>query len=199
MVSERVFSSRRSRLLLLGVPPVDQLPLFPGYGRPLRFVVKRHRATRLHTDFRLEAGQTLVSWYCDEVPSLLPQASIWAHETDDHGIKAMKSERRIPDGEYGAGPVVVWDCGTYWPLLQEDADSEQAVVAGLRRGRLDFWLEGHRLQGGFRLARAASEWRLTKLDDEFASTEPVNWDERSVITGRSLDDLEVEYQRERVS
>jgi bifunctional non-homologous end joining protein LigD len=182
MVSERVSSARRSRLLLLGVPPVEQFPLFPGYGRPLRFVVKRHQATRLTTDFRLEACETLMSWYSDELPSLLPQASIWAHETHDPG----------------AGPVVVWDCGTYWPLLQEHANSEQAVVAGLRRGELDFWLEGHRLQGGFRLARVGADWRLTELDDEFASAESVSWDKRSILTGRSLDDLEVEYQRERV-
>jgi len=186
--------SRLSELLAYGSGIPEQYSLFGDQSKPLRFGVKRHHAHRLHTDFRLEAFGQLLSWASYKRPSLDPRKVIELREMGDHDPRYMKVERRIPDGSYGAGPMVVWDYGTYRPLHLGNVSHEQAVVYALQQGRLDFWLEGVRLKGGFRLEITHRGWQLSKLDDEHATVEPFEWDDYSVLSGKSLDDIEAEYR-----
>ena len=181
-----------SDLLTLDPLPPEQLRLPYDRLLPLRFVVERHRVERqgcvwLHTDFRIEAFGRLLSWASDVRPSLHPDRPIALIERPDHQLKHIGGERRIPEGPYGSGPMVVWDLGWYRPLAAGDRSPGRAVVEALREGRLNFWIEGRRLRGGFRLELHRGAWRLAKIADAHASAAPIEWDDLSILTGRSLD------------
>ncbi len=133
----------------------------------LQFVVQKHDATRLHYDFRLEHDGVLKSWAVPKEPSLNPKDRRLAVQTEDHPLDYGGFEGEIPEGEYGAGSVVIWDQGHWNPL--GDADE------GLKDGKLDFELEGRRLKGRFTLVRMAergkrkpgkSNWLLLKRTDK---------------------------------
>lgn len=186
--------TRASRLLAFGPGVPEQYTFLNEGSQPLEFAIKRHRATRLHTDIRLQAFGHLISWASYERPSLNPRKWIDLREMPDHDPRYLRSERRIPDGSYGAGPMLVWDYGTYRPIVSQGVSDEQAVVVGLQQGGLDLWFEGKRINGGFRMEKRLRGWRLRKLADEHARIEPDEWDDRSVLSGRSLDHIEREYQ-----
>ncbi|HUQ51819.1 MAG TPA: DNA ligase D [Gammaproteobacteria bacterium] len=113
----------------------------------LQFVVQKHDATRLHYDFRLEHDGVLKSWAVPKEPSLSTKDKRLAVQTEDHPLDYGGFEGEIPEGEYGAGSVVIWDRGHWQPL--NDADE------GLKEGKLDFELDGERLKGRFTLVRMA--------------------------------------------
>ena len=116
--------------------------------KPLRFVVHEHRASRLHYDFRLEIGGVLKSWAVPKGPSMNPADKRLAVMVPDHALEYFDFEGIIPEGEHGAGPVVVWDAGEFDPLDTDDPEE------GLTLGRISFELRGKRLKGAFALARA---------------------------------------------
>jgi bifunctional non-homologous end joining protein LigD len=144
--------------------------------RPI-FVVQEHHASRLHYDFRLEADGVLKSWAVPKEPSMDPSQKRLAVHVEDHPVPYAKFEGSIPEGEYGAGTVTIWDHGTYENLLAEKA-LPQTVTEGIAAGRLEFALHGDKLQGKFVLirmhGRGKDNWLLIKMKDEFASPEAVS-------------------------
>lgn len=162
-------------------------------GAP-RFVVQEHHARAVHWDFRLEAGGVLASWALTKGPSLNPSDKRLAMRTEDHPLEYADFEGVIPKGEYGAGPMIVWDSGTYENRTEKDG-KPVPVEDALRRGHLSLWLEGRKLAGGFSLTRLAKgrreRWLLVKRADEKADRRRniVRAQRKSVLSGRSIQDL----------
>src|SRR2546429_4095780 len=157
-----------------------------------RFVVQKHRATRLHYDFRLELDGVMKSWAVPKGPSYDPSIRRLAMEVEDHPIEYNTFEGTIPRGEYGGGTVMLWDRGTYEP---ESGDGVDALRDGYARGDLKFVLHGDRLKGGWVLVRmkrpGRPQWLLIKHRDEYATdTGDIVADATtSVTTGRTMDDI----------
>src|SRR6476661_4391498 len=148
----------------------------PVEGRtgPLMFVIQQHSATRLHYDFRIECDGVLMSWAVPKGPSLDPADKRLAVRTEDHPFDYASFEGVIPPKQYGAGEVIVWDCGVYSPdepaTQFDDSDEAQALVrAGMAKGKLSIQLRGEKLKGSFALVRSkdAKQWLMIKHRDRF--------------------------------
>jgi bifunctional non-homologous end joining protein LigD len=171
--------------------------LVAGRGGPLLFVVQKHAARRLHYDLRLELDGVLKSWAVPKGPSLDPSDKRMAVAVEDHPFDYASFEGVIPAKEYGAGRVIVWDCGVYSPDEDREysfaarQEAEQRVRAGIEQGKLSIFLRGEKLKGSFALVRTATsgQWLLIKHKDAFASGQDVSLQDRSVLSGVSLDDL----------
>jgi bifunctional non-homologous end joining protein LigD len=141
-------------------------------GKQLSFVVQRHHASHLHYDFRLELDGTLKSWAVPKGPSMNPGDKRLAMMVEDHPFDYRKFEGIIPNGNYGAGVVMIWDKGTYTSLAENRADDVKNLRAGLRSGNLKFKLNGEKLKGEFALVKLHSaednSWLLIKHNDSFA-------------------------------
>lgn len=138
----------------------------PGRSRKssLQFVVQKHRASRLHYDFRLEHDGVMLSWAVPKGPSLDPANKRFAMETEDHPIEYNQFEGVIPEGEYGGGTVMIWDRGIWEPEVDD-------VGAALAKGDLKFTLRGAKLRGSWVLVRMRDrQWLLIKHRDNAAST-----------------------------
>ncbi|HZI55294.1 MAG TPA: DNA polymerase ligase N-terminal domain-containing protein [Verrucomicrobiae bacterium] len=159
-------------------------------GKQYRFVVQKHLASHLHYDFRLEMDGVLKSWAVPKGPSLNPGDKRLAMQVEDHPVSYFHFEGKIPEGNYGAGTVMVWDTGTWEPLGDEHTM--------LEKGDLKFLLSGAKLKGEFVLARMRSrrpgskgtEWLLIKKKDD-AMQPGFNIDklDYSVLTDRSLSEI----------
>ncbi|MDB5022619.1 MAG: ligD [Mucilaginibacter sp.] len=141
-------------------------------GKQLAFVVQRHHASRLHYDFRLELDGTLKSWAVPKGPSMNPGDKRLAMMVEDHPFDYRKFEGIIPNGNYGAGVVMIWDQGSYTSLAERRADDVKTLRAGLKSGNLKFRLNGEKLKGEFALVKLHSAednaWLLIKHKDDFA-------------------------------
>ncbi len=157
-----------------------------------RFVIQKHDASRLHYDFRLEFGGVLVSWAVPKGLSTSPRDKRLAIQTEDHPRSYGDFEGVIPDGEYGAGPVLIWDAGAYRNLRANKGRDRKSMEASLKAGLIEVWLEGEKLKGGYALKRIRSgkksQWLIIKMDDEHADArrKPVSTQPNSVKSGRSL-------------
>ena len=154
-------------------------------GSGALYVVQKHQGRNLHYDFRLEAGGVLKSWAVPKGPSLDPGVKRLAIAVEDHPLEYADFEGNIAEGQYGAGPVMVWDQGTYVP---EDSDD---VAASLEHGELKFVLYGQKLRGSWVLVRTRNKnWLLIKHRDAYASTQDITrLEPGSVLSGRSLSEI----------
>jgi bifunctional non-homologous end joining protein LigD len=166
---------------------------------PLLFVVQQHSARRLHYDLRLECDGVLKSWAVPRGPALDPNEKRLAVQTEDHPFDYASFEGVIPPGQYGAGEVIVWDCGVYspdeggatWFHDRERAESE--VREGLAKGKLSILLRGEKLKGSFALVKTkeVKQWLLLKHKDRFAAPVDVTERHRSVLSALAVEDLKV--------
>ncbi len=142
----------------------------------MKFVVHEHHSTRLHYDFRLEIAGVLKSWAIPKGPSMSPADKRLAVLVEDHPLEYGDFEGIIPEGNYGAGPVLIWDAGDFRP----EGDPE----SGLRKGKLSFSLEGKKLKGSFSLVLmkgrgSGKDWLLIKGQDSFAKAD---WEIKEDLT-----------------
>ncbi|HEY8377818.1 MAG TPA: DNA polymerase ligase N-terminal domain-containing protein, partial [Nannocystis sp.] len=165
----------------------------PGKPAPPRpagvFVVHKHGARRLHYDLRLELDGVLKSWAVPRGPSLDPRDRRLAVHVEDHPLEYRDFEGVIPEGEYGGGPVMLWDRGRWYP--------EGDPRAGYRAGKLSFRLDGTKLRGGFTLVRMHGKqepdkdnWLLIKDDDADADRDGerlLRTRPESIESGRTLE------------
>ena len=148
------------------------------------FVVHKHAARRLHFDLRLEMEGVLRSWAVPKGPSFDTHDKRLAVHVEDHPIEYGDFEGVIPEGNYGAGAVIVWDRGEWVPL--EDP------LPGLVKGKLLFELKGYKLKGRWTLVKikkSEKDWLLIKERDAYATTEPAPFAEESVLSGLTVEDL----------
>jgi bifunctional non-homologous end joining protein LigD len=166
----------------------------------LTFVIQKHAATRLHYDFRLEIDGVMVSWAVPKGPSTNTIDKRLAVMTEDHPMEYSSFEGIIPDKQYGAGEVIIWDQGTYSPdedkvySWDDKADANKRMRDGLQKGKLSFYLKGEKLEGSWTLVRLhgkEKEWLLIKHHDEFENAKrDVTTEDASVVSGLTLEDLQ---------
>ena len=176
--------------------PAPALPK-PRVG-PLLFVVQKHAARHLHYDFRLELDGVLKSWAVPKGPSFDPSEKRMAVETEDHPFDYGSFEGVIPAKQYGAGNVIVWDCGIYSPdegqkYSFDDREVAQARIREeLANGKLSFTLRGEKLKGSFALVKTSTDkqWLFIKHKDRYATSgDDVLARHRSVLSGLAVDEL----------
>ncbi len=158
----------------------------------LIFVVQQHAARAMHYDVRLEFDGVLKSWAVPKGPSTNPKDKRLAIPTEDHPLEYASFEGIIPEGQYGAGKVIVWDTGTF---TNKKPDS---FPEAWKKGRIEVELHGQKLQGGYALVRghgpskgAKEWWLLVKMDDDFADHKKniTKSEPASVISGKTLEEL----------
>jgi bifunctional non-homologous end joining protein LigD len=165
---------------------------------PLLFVIQKHAARRLHYDLRLELDGVLKSWAVPKGPSYELGEKRLAVETEDHPIEYASFEGVIPEKEYGAGNMIVWDCGVYSPdegqqySFSNREEAERRIRTELGSGKISFFLRGEKVKGSFTLVKTAEpkQWLLMKHKDRFANSGDLLSRVQSVLTGHTLDDLE---------
>jgi bifunctional non-homologous end joining protein LigD len=151
-------------------------------NKSLVFVIHKHDATSLHYDFRLQIGKTMPSWAIPKGPTLDNTMRRLAMQTTDHSMDYRHFEGILPEGGYGAGPVMIWDEGSYIPEIEiakgvreevKDYDEGQKVMKeGLKKGEIKFFLKGKKLKGSFALVKTKNfgpknSWLLIKHNDEY--------------------------------
>jgi bifunctional non-homologous end joining protein LigD len=187
-------AAKRTRL---PKPKLPQLEVRPGAKHGDTFVVQKHRATRLHYDFRLAIDGTLKSWAVPKGPSLNSADKRLAVQTEDHPLDYANFEGKIPEGNYGAGTVMVWDRGTF-SVIGDASASKQ-----IERGEIKFNLSGEKLHGSFVLVKLkhsekGNEWLFIKHKD--ASEDPawnIDGHDGSVLTGRTIKEIAEELPPKR--
>jgi DNA ligase D-like protein (predicted 3'-phosphoesterase) len=164
------------------------------------FVIQKHDASNLHYDFRLEVEGVLKSWAVPKGPSTDPSEKRLAMPTEDHPLEYADFEGVIPEDEYGGGTVMVWDTGPYRNLRAEKEKDGASMTEALEDGKLEVWLEGEKLTGGYALIRTGhgddARWLLIKMDDDEADArrKPVSTEPDSVLSGRSLEEIAQEAE-----
>src|SRR5947199_4174575 len=167
----------------------------------LIFVVQQHSATRLHYDFRLEMEGVLKSWAVPKGPSLNPGDKRLAMQVEDHPVSYFDFEGIIPEGNYGAGTVMVWDVGTWEPLSPVPVNgeyvpgTESEAAAKIKKGDLKFRLHGKRLNGDFALIHIkarrpgskGNEWLMIKKQDKYVDEKfDIDKYDKSVLSNQTM-------------
>lgn len=172
-----------------------------GGGKKPIFVIQQHDASTLHYDFRLEAGGVLKSWAVPKGLSTDPRDKRLAIRTEDHPLDYADFEGVIPEGEYGAGAVIVWDRGPFENVTEKD-DESVSFEDALHHGHLVVRLSGEKLSGGYAMQRIESgddeQWLIIKVDDDAADARrnPVSTEPGSVKSGKTLKQIAREHEEE---
>ena len=164
----------------------------------LKFVIQKHAASHLHYDFRLEMRGVLKSWAVPKGPSTDPSVKRLAMMVEDHPYDYRNFEGIIPKGQYGGGTVIVWDEGTFTTTEEEPAkdkkEAEKILLGNLHKGKIKFVLKGKKLKGEYALVkshgREENAWLLMKMKDKYASTADISLKEKSVVSGKTLKQVE---------
>jgi bifunctional non-homologous end joining protein LigD len=174
---------------------------------PLLFVVQQHSARRLHYDFRLELDGVLKSWAVPDGPSADPKIKRLAVPVEDHPFDYASFEGVIPPKQYGAGEVIVWDCGLYSPdegksyAFDDRDEAQRRLQAEYEKGKLSIFLLGEKLKGSWTLVRMKDkDWLLIKHKDQFARSDlDVRSRANSVLSGYAVGDLKSPKRLQRLS
>lgn len=169
------------------------------------FVIHKHKATSLHYDFRLQIGDVMPSWAIPKGPTLDPTMKRLAMATTDHSMEYQHFEGILPEGKYGAGPVMIWDKGYYVPEVEvakgvretvTDYDDGQKVMKeGMKKGEIKFFLHGKKLKGSFALVKTRgfagkNAWLLIKHKDEFVKLNyNANDHLKSAVSDKTIEDI----------
>lgn len=163
-----------------------------------RFVIQKHQATNLHYDFRLEVDGVLKSWSIPKGPSTDPNQKRMAIPTEDHPMTYADFEGTIPEDQYGAGTVMIWDKGTY----SNNSSENKSLITAYKNGVMEILLNGKKIQGGYSLVKMDSgtqkgNWLLIKKDDKYADARrnPVSTQNKSVVSGRTIKEIEKEGRK----
>lgn len=174
----------------------------PGGGNKPVFVIQKHDASSLHYDFRLESGGVLKSWAVPKGLSTDPRDKRLAIRTEDHPLAYGDFEGVIPEGEYGAGPVIVWDRGPFENVTEKD-DEPVSVADALEHGHLVVKLDGEKLLGAYTLQRMGGggddeQWLIIKVDDDAADARrnPVSTQPKSVKSGKTVEQVAREHEED---
>ncbi|MBA3253564.1 MAG: DNA ligase D [Burkholderiaceae bacterium] len=187
------YSAKRS----LSATPEPAGNLREAGGGPLMFVIQQHSARHMHYDLRLECDGVLKSWAVPKGLSLDPSEKRLAAQTEDHPYDYASFEGVIPPGQYGAGEMIVWDCGVYSPdegqehWFHDREEAELRIRDGIEQGKLSFLLRGEKVKGSFALVRMKDRknWLVIKHKDRFVSESDLTEQNRSVLSGASIEDL----------
>ncbi len=166
-------------------------------GEPI-FVVHQHDATTLHYDLRLEMDGVLKSWAVPKGPSTNPDEKHLAIETEDHPMEYAKFEGVIPEGEYGAGAVIIWDRGTYENLKQMEG-KDVSVEDMYKEGKIELFFNGEKMKGAYALIKTKglrgsnkdNQWLFFKMKDEYADAQKkiTESEPESVKSGKTIDEI----------
>jgi DNA ligase D-like protein (predicted 3'-phosphoesterase) len=167
-----------------------------GGGDPI-FVIQEHDASTHHFDLRIEVDGVLKSWSVPKGPSTDPSEKRLAIPTEDHPVDYADFEGVIPEDQYGGGTVLIWDRGPYRNLRADTNDGGPTMAEAYDDGKIEVWLEGAKVSGGYALVRTGSQddpdarWLLVKMDDDEADArrKPTSTEPESVASGRELDDI----------
>jgi bifunctional non-homologous end joining protein LigD len=195
-VAKSKLSEYSAKRTFTATPEPGPVPV-EGRNGPLMFVIQQHSATRLHYDFRIECDGVLMSWAVPKGPSLDPADKRLAVRTEDHPFDYGSFEGIIPAGQYGAGEVIVWDCGVYSPdeddqtWFHDRAEAERLVKEGLEDGKLSLQLRGEKVKGSFALVRTkdTKTWLLIKHKDRFVAKGDLTERDRSVLSGVTVEEM----------
>ena len=187
------YSAKRS----FSATPEPAAALREAPSGPLLFVIQQHSARHMHYDLRLECDGVLKSWAVPKGLSLDPNEKRLAAQTEDHPYDYASFEGVIPPGQYGAGEMIVWDCGVYSPdedqeySFHDRAKAEQRVRTELENGKLSFLLRGEKIKGSFALVRMkdGKNWLVIKHKDRFVSKVNITEQSRSVLSGASVEEM----------
>lgn len=156
------------------------------------FVIQQHAARSMHYDLRLEVGGVMKSWAVPKGPSLNPSHRRLAVLTDDHPLSYKNFEGVIPEEEYGAGKVIVWDRGKYKNIKKNKQGKELTMAGAFRKGAIEVFLCGQKLRGAFALVRMSGKnWLFIKMKDDYADSckNIIKSEPYSVKSGRKIAEL----------
>jgi DNA ligase D-like protein (predicted 3'-phosphoesterase) len=161
-----------------------------------RFSIQKHSATSEHYDLRLEVDGVLASWAVPKGPSLDPRDKRLAMRTEDHPLEYLEWEGVIPEGEYGAGPMIVWDRGVFQNISETRSGQPMDLSQAIEKGDLKVFMLGEKIKGAYALVRTGpagdrEKWLLIKKRDEGADArrKPTSSQPQSVLSGRTIEQV----------